>query len=359
MTHRIVRTALLAWLAVLPAATVRAQTDQSRVMGVVTDESGAALPGVTVTVAGPRAQAIVTDGTGRYMSAWMAPGSYTITFVLSGFETRVVKSIPLAAGNTVVLDQQLPLAQITETVQVTAPAPPPPPPPSPVPPPRHQTKPVPREILASVCGPRKSTNFSQAVGHIVSHYDTSRRLLGPGDSLKIDAGEASGVVTGLNLVVRRRFQIGDRNVPKKQQQFGEQTAGLVQIVETRHDSSVGVVVYACGEIMAGDTVEPYVPQPAFFAVADGTPRFDDPGRITLGEYGRKVGTEGQMMVIDRGIMQGAERGQRLTIFRHGNQGRPLPVGDAVIVAIRADSATILIGRTTDAITVGDMVALHR
>ena len=328
-------------------------------MGMVTDESGAALPGVTVTVTGARTQSIVTDDTGRYMTPWIPPGSYTITFVLSGFETRIVKSVPLAAGNTVVLDQQLGLAQITETVQVTAPAPPPPPPPTPVAPPRHQTRPVAKEILASVCGPRQSTSFSQAVGRIISHYDTSRRLLGPGDSLRIDAGETTGVATGQNLVVRRRFPIGNRNVPKKQQQFGEQTAGLVQIVETKHDSSVGVVVYACGEIIAGDTVEPYIPQPAFFAVADGTPHFDDPGHITLGEHGRKAGSEGQMMVIDRGIMQGAQRGQRVTIFRQGDQSRPLTVGDAVIVAVRADSATILIGRTTDAVTVGDLIALHR
>jgi hypothetical protein len=66
-----------------------------------------------------------------------------------------------------------------------------------------------------------------------------------------------------------------------------------------------------------------------------------------------------MMVIDRGIMQGAQRGQRLTIFRRAGNGKPMAFGDAVIVAIRADSSTILIGRTRDAVSVGDMVALHR
>jgi hypothetical protein len=60
-------------------------------------------------------------------------------------------------------------------------------------------------------------------------------------------------------------------------------------------------------------------------------------------------------------MQGVQRGQRLTIFRRpqGDAGRALTIGDAVVVALRADSATIRIERATDAIEVGDLVALHR
>jgi hypothetical protein len=60
-------------------------------------------------------------------------------------------------------------------------------------------------------------------------------------------------------------------------------------------------------------------------------------------------------------MQGAQRGQRVTIFRRtlGIDAMPLTIGDGVIIAIRADSATIRIERATDAIVVGDLVALHR
>lgn len=66
------------------------------------------------------------------------------------------------------------------------------------------------------------------------------------------------------------------------------------------------------------------------------------------------------MVIDQGIMQGVQRGQRLTIFRRPQaDGVPVTVGDGVIIAVRADSATLRIERATDAVMVGDMVALHR
>jgi Carboxypeptidase regulatory-like domain len=361
MTSRTVPAALILVFSAF-AAIAEAQTDESRLIGLVTDGSGGALPGVTVTVTGTRTLAVVTDGGGRYATPWLAPGTYTVTFVLSGFETRTLKNIPLEAGHTVVVDQQLPLAPLTETVQVIATAPPPPPPPTApaeIPSPKPRVTPVAADVLASVCGPRHAANFTLAVAKIVSHQDANRWLLGKGDNVKVDAGEAQGITIGQNLVVRRRFPIGNQDVPKKQRQFGEQGIGVVQIVETLKDSSVGVIVYTCGEIQAGDTLEPYVAQPAFFAVADGTPRYDEPGRITLGEHGRNAGSEGQMMVIDRGVMQGVQRGQRLTIFRPRGEGRPAPIGDAVIVSVRADSATIMIGRTTDVISVGDLVALHR
>ena len=362
MTSRTLRTALFLVFTTF-AADAAAQPDGSRLMGVVTDGSGGALPGVTVSVSGTRTLSMVTDGTGRYITPWLAPGTYTVTFVLSGFETRTVKNVPVEAGHTVVVDQQLPLAQLTETVQVIAAAPPPPPPtpvrPTEMPSPKPKVTPVDKEILASVCGPRHAANFTLALGKIVSHHDANRWLLGPGDSVKVDAGQSQGVAAGQNLVVRRRFAIGDQDVPKKQRQFGEQGIGMVQITETLKDSSVGVIVYACGEIQAGDTVEPHVSQPAFFSVADGKPRYDEPGKITLGEHGRNAGSEGQMMVIDRGVMQGVQRGQRLTIFRPRSDGSPMTLGDAVIVSVRADSATILIGRTNDAIAVGDLIAPHR
>jgi hypothetical protein len=354
---------LIAWLTAF-AVFLGGQNTQSRIMGAVADGSGAALPGVTVSVRSASAPVttVVTDGSGRYLTDWMPPGVYVVTFALSGFETKTVTSIPLGAGQTVVLDQQLSLAAVSETVEVRASAPAPAPPPGPTRPPRPEAKPVDKEILASVCGPRQATSFSQAIGRIISHRDDAdRQLMGRGDLLQIDAGDKQGVTTGQNLVVRRRFQTGDPFAPKKSATFAEQTAGLVQIVETHGETSAAIVVYVCGELRAGDTVEPYLPQPAFFAVSSGTPQFDEPGRITAGESGQTAASAGQMMVIDRGIMQGAQRGQRLTIFRRpqGDAGRPLTIGDGVVIALRADSATIRIERATDAVQVGDLVALHR
>jgi hypothetical protein len=356
-------------VAVLAAAAVAAAQDQSaRVMGTVADTSGGALPGVSVTINAPsiRSISVVTDTSGRYLTPWLAPGSYNLTFILSGFESRTVTGVQIDAGQTVVLDQQLSLERLTETVQVTAAAPEPPlaePVRIPIPPrpPKPEIVPVDKDILASVCGPRQPPSFDLAVGKVVSHRDSDRQLMGPGDILRIDAGESHGLVKGQNLVVRRRFHTGDRYAPKKLQTFGEQTSALVQVVETQPDTAAAMVVYACGEILAGDTVEKYVPQPAFYAVSAGTPKFEEPAKIIIGEHDRRAASAGQMMVIDRGIMQGVQRGQRLTIFRRApaDPSATVTIGDGVVVAIRADSATILIERASDAATIGDLVALHR
>src|SRR5688572_1644047 len=50
MLPKTLSTGLVAWLFVFAASVAAAQTDQARLMGVVTDGSGGALPGVTVTI---------------------------------------------------------------------------------------------------------------------------------------------------------------------------------------------------------------------------------------------------------------------------------------------------------------------
>jgi hypothetical protein len=350
-----------AWI--FAVATVSAQSDRARVMGTVIDTSGGALPGVTVTVNGSAIAptSVLTDEQGRYLTPWLPPGTYNISFSLSGFETRSANGVVVRVGETVVLDQQLALAPVSETVQVTAPAPAPPPAPKPPPPPRPKVKPEP-ELLASVCGPRQAPEFALARARVLSHHDDpARQLMGPGDMLRLDAGQSEGLKAGETFVIRRRFQTtGERLMPKKDQTFGDQTVGLAQIVDTQSSTSSAIVVYACAEILAGDTIEPYVAQPARFAVPDGKPQFDAPAKIAFGDYGRTAAGNGQMMVIDHGVMQGVQRGQRLTIFRRSAvSDLPLTIGEGVIVAVRPDSATILIDRSTDAVFVGDLVALHR
>ena len=160
-------------------------------MGIVTDSSGGALPGVTVTLSGPATPApVVTDGSGRYLTPGLRRQLHP-DLCAFGFETRTVTRVALGAGQTVVLDQQLGLGALSETVEVKAPAPPPPPPPPPAPParvrtvapPKPQAKPVDPEVLASVCTPRQAPDFSLAMGHVVSRVDDSgRQLIGPGRS---------------------------------------------------------------------------------------------------------------------------------------------------------------------------------
>ena len=358
------------------AAPVRAQqADGGRLTGRVTDGSGAALPGVTVTLrpTAPGAPTtLVTDGVGQYVSPTLPPDLYNVTFELTGFEARTRAGVEVRQGELFILDQQLGLASLAETVQVVAEAPAPPPPPPPPPPPappvqlsaprKPEPIPVAPEVLASVCGPGQASETSLTIGHLVAHRDEpGRRLYGRGDVLVLDIGADLGLETGQNLVVRRRFLTGDRGMKPTRAGSGEQTAGLIQIVEAGSDSSVAIVVYACGELFAGDTVEPFDALPMWTAQGLRTPQYDDPAHVILGEHGQTLGAPRQLMVIDRGAAQGAERGQRLTVFRRslGERGPVVQVADAIIIAVRPESATIRIERASDAVTIGDLVALHR
>jgi len=264
------------------------------------------------------------------------------------------------------------LASLAETVEVVAAAPPPPaPPPPPTPrapappfelPKRPQPKAVPKEQLASVCGPEQAAGPSLALGHIVAHRDDSKRqLYGNGDALVINIGTNLGVAMGQNLVVRRRFRVGDRDVPLKLATFGEQTAGLIQVVETSGENSTAVVVYLCGELYAGDVVEAFDALPMVLTQDTGVAQFDEPARIVFGEHGQIMGSPGRLMVIDKGLTWGARRGRQITIFRRSlaGEGAITSIGAAVIVAVNADTSTIRIERAIDAIAVGDSVALHR
>jgi len=354
--------AVTAALVLVAAAVALAQSDRARVIGAVIDTSGGALPGVTVTLTGGAIAPtpITTDEAGRYVSPLVPPGTYNLTFELTGFESRQRMGLVLGAGQTVVLDQQLPLAPLSETVEVRAPAPPAPPPLAPPPPPRPKFKPT-EELLASVCGPREPPPFSLAVGIVASHRDDpGRQLLGPGDAMRIDIRGGQELTVGQSFVIRRRFQTGDRSAAKPLQTFGEQTVGLAQITDVSATSASAIVVYACAEIVAGDSVEPYIAQPASFTVTAGSAQFDEPAKIAFGEHGRTAGAAGHMMVIDRGLMQGIQRGQQVTIFRRRDAASPrIVIGAGVIVAVRPDSATVRIDQAVDAVVVGDLVALHR
>src|SRR6476660_4206154 len=73
---------------IAPRAASGQQTTASGIAGVVRDTSGAVLPGVTVEAASPalieRIRDVVTDSEGRYNIVDLRPGTYTVTFTLTG-----------------------------------------------------------------------------------------------------------------------------------------------------------------------------------------------------------------------------------------------------------------------------------
>src|ERR1051325_2288434 len=107
-----------------PAASADAQTATSgSIAGTVKDTSGAVMPGVTVEAASPalieRVRTVVTDDRGEYKIINLVPGTYAVTFTLSGFNSVKREGIELTANFTATLNAELQVGTVTETVTVS------------------------------------------------------------------------------------------------------------------------------------------------------------------------------------------------------------------------------------------------
>jgi hypothetical protein len=109
------------FVAVSPASAQFVST--ASIEGNVKDESGAALPGVSVTLRSPALQVPelhqVTDGQGHYAFAQLPGGIYQVRYELTGFQTLVRNELQVGAGFAAKVDAVLKLGALEETVTVS------------------------------------------------------------------------------------------------------------------------------------------------------------------------------------------------------------------------------------------------
>jgi hypothetical protein len=89
--------------------------------GQVTDNTAAALPGVTVTISGPTmmgTRTAISDAQGVFRFPAVAPGDYKVVFELEGFSTVERQPVTVGLGFTATLNTVMGLAELQETVTV-------------------------------------------------------------------------------------------------------------------------------------------------------------------------------------------------------------------------------------------------
>ncbi len=108
--------------AVLIALPVLAQETTGSIEGVVRDNSGAVLPGVTVeaTSGGTGTVTSVTDSSGQYRFPRLRPGTYSVRAALSGFRDARAASVDVSVGKTTMTNLTMSLSSVAETITVTA-----------------------------------------------------------------------------------------------------------------------------------------------------------------------------------------------------------------------------------------------
>ena len=97
---------------------------QSSIQGTVTDSSGASMAGVTVEASSPalieRSKTVTTNGEGRYSVIDLRPGTYSVTFKITGFTTQKRDNVDVQAGTAVPVSVEMGVGSVGETVTVEA-----------------------------------------------------------------------------------------------------------------------------------------------------------------------------------------------------------------------------------------------
>ena len=115
--------ALAAAVVLTAAGPAHAQAVYGSISGTITDPSGAALPGATVTITGLERQTtdtVVSQASGLYLKERLQPGTYEVKAEVSGFKAAVVSTVRVNVDSQSKVDLRLELGEMTEAVTVTA-----------------------------------------------------------------------------------------------------------------------------------------------------------------------------------------------------------------------------------------------
>jgi hypothetical protein len=105
-------------------ATVWAQTaGTGTVLGLITDPTGAVVPGATVDLEDAATKAVrtvTTNAVGRYVFVGVPPGTYAVRATAAGFQQARIPSIVVEVTKSYTINLQLPLGETRQTIEVTA-----------------------------------------------------------------------------------------------------------------------------------------------------------------------------------------------------------------------------------------------
>jgi Carboxypeptidase regulatory-like domain len=110
---------------VIPAL-LMAQGASGRIVGRIADPTGAVLAGAKITLVNDAtgiSRDALTNDSGDYSFVEVVPGTYTVTFELTGFKKNVQKAITVDVNQVVTLNSTLQIGGSQETVEVTSEAP--------------------------------------------------------------------------------------------------------------------------------------------------------------------------------------------------------------------------------------------
>ena len=105
------------------AGSLFAQGERSELNGIVTDSTGAGIPGVAVTVTETQTKVetrATTTDSGVFRVPYLQPGLYKVTVLKAGFRQAAVEGVTLRVAQTLTVDFKMEVGQVTDSVSVSA-----------------------------------------------------------------------------------------------------------------------------------------------------------------------------------------------------------------------------------------------
>ena len=232
---------LVAVFVLVAGAVASAQLSTAQLSGRVTDESGAVLPGATITVTQTETgftRTDVTDADGAYVLSNLPPGPYRLEVMLQGFRTYVQTGIVLQVAAAPVINAALAVGAVEESVTVQGAAPL-------VDVQSSGISEVVRneEILALPLNGRNAVELVAIAGAAVQVTNAPTRAVPGGMGISVAGGQSSGVAYLLDGAMHNNPQDNlslPFPFPDALQEFSVATSGL----NAQHGMHAGAAVNA-------------------------------------------------------------------------------------------------------------------
>src|SRR5580692_207638 len=111
-----------AWMVLALTVPLFPQTTMGRILGSISDQSGAGVAGATVVITDVQrdtTRTVSTDDSGNYVAPELQPGIYKVRVEAKGFKTVERVNIAVEVAEDLRVDVSLPAGQVSETVIVT------------------------------------------------------------------------------------------------------------------------------------------------------------------------------------------------------------------------------------------------
>jgi hypothetical protein len=221
---------------------------------------------------------------------------------------------------------------------------------------------LPAEVLALACAPKAALEVPNTPLRVTGGQDSFvRHSHAPGDLVTINAGSQNGIEVGQEYYTRR-ILVSNREKITIETPATVVTTGWIRIWAVDDTMSLATITHACETINIDDHLEPFVlPELPVVSSNKPKPQRDNYGHVLTGEARRRVFGKGDFFLLDRGSDHGITKGAQFVLYRNKEQASNFlyDLGEAIAVEVSAQSSTLRITVSRDAIQSGDLVALRK